>query len=398
MRVLAFLDAATVTGKAANLLRFHRALSALSGDGREPAVQLTVATFQRGRGAAANRELRAAADAAGIPTIAIPERFRFDVRVVARMREAADAVQPHVVQTHTVKSHLLVQLAGIPRARPWIAFHHGYTWPDAKMVAYNQCDRISLRAADRVVTPTQAFVAELEARGVARHRVVVLHNAFEIASDFDVRAAADRQRLRESLGIGRHERVVVCIGRLSKEKGHADLVDAIAILRAHAPALPIRVVVAGDGPERHTLATRARGAGVADTIRWLGYMSHAQQLYAAADAAVLPSHSEGSPNALLEAAAYRLPIVATTVGGVREILTHRQSGLLVPARRPAALASALREIFLDSLHAAEMGWHARRVVELRHHPLARAQALVALYGEVLRPPAFAAAGARACAY
>src|SRR5262249_25178444 len=155
------------------------------------------------------------------------------------------------------------------------------------------------------------------------------------------RAAVDRQRLRAQLGLEPHERAVVCIGRLSREKGHADLVEAIAVLRAIAPALPLRAFVAGHGPEREALAALAAHRGVTGSIRWLGFVPHARLLYAAADIAVLPSHSEGSPNALLEAAAYRLPIVATAVGGVAEIVTHGQSGLLVPARRPDALAGAL---------------------------------------------------------
>ena len=74
-----------------------------------------------------------------------------------------------------------------------------------------------------------------------------------------------------------HARVVVCIGRLSFEKGHADLVDAMAILRAHAPSLPVRLVVAGDGPERDRLAARAAQAGIGDIVSWLGFVPRAQQ-------------------------------------------------------------------------------------------------------------------------
>jgi glycosyltransferase involved in cell wall biosynthesis len=400
LNVLAFLEADTVTGPAANLLQFHRAASAQSARaGGRHAVRLTLAVFQRGRAPAAKSALCAAADAAGVAVVLIPERFRCDPRAVAAVRRLTDAVQPDVVQTHSVKSHLLVRLAALTPRYPWIAFHHGYTRPDLKMAVYNQFDRVSLRRADRVVAPARAFVGELEARGVAPRRIVVLHNAFDVRSEHASLATADRGRLRESLGIAGHERVVACVGRLSKEKGHRDLIDAVAILRARNSTLALRLLIAGEGPERDALVARAARAGIADAIRWLGYVPCARQLFAAADAAVLPSHSEGSPNALLEAAAYQCPIVATAVGGVPEILVHGESGLLIPPHRPDALAAALHEVLADPQRAAEMGRQARAVVETRHDPAARARALMALYDHVGdRHAAAIAEGARACAY
>jgi glycosyltransferase involved in cell wall biosynthesis len=395
-KVLALVEADTVTGPASNLLQFQQTVSSLASSAQRE-VRLTIAAFQRGR-ERPRTELAAAARAAGAAFVSIPEGFRFDPRAAAAIRRLTRTLEPDIVQSHSVKSHLLIRVA-LGRALPWIAFHHGYTRPDAKMAVYNHCDRVSLRAADRVVTPARAFVPELEARGVARERIAVLHNAFAIPRDLDARIAADRVRLRASIGAARHERIVVCIGRLSHEKGHADLVDALAMLRACAPQLPLLAVIAGDGPERRALVARSARAGVSDTIRWLGFVPHAQELYAAADAAVLPSHSEGSPNALLEAAAYRLPIVATRVGGVGEILTNDESALLVPPRRPDALAAALRDVLVDTVRAARMGRLARRVVERRHNPTTRARSLVALYDEVVRRDLDApSARARACAY
>src|SRR5207244_580786 len=181
-----------------------------------------------------------------------------------------------------------------------------------------------------------------------------------------------------SIGVAPQDRVVVCIGRLSHEKGHRDLIDALAALRERDPELPVRLVIAGDGPERAALVARAEQLGVAPSIRWLGYIAGAQRLYAAADAAALPSHSEGSPNALLEAAAYRLPIVATSVGGVPEIVVDRESALLVPPARPDLIAASLGTIFADPARASALGQRARAVIETRHSHAARALALIAL--------------------
>jgi glycosyltransferase involved in cell wall biosynthesis len=380
LHVLALMEAEAVTGPARNLLQFHRT-SVLVQTGPVPRVRLMLGLFRRGE-PIGTTPLCAAAEMEGIRVFPVVERFRFDAMAIARLRQLVDTVKPDIVQTHGVKSHLLVRLAGIGRRKPWIAFHHGYTRPDAKMAIYNQCDHLSLRAAARVVTPTAAFVGELEARGVAHDRILVVSNAFEIPSGFDAHRVAARDRLRASLRIAPHESLIVCLGRLSREKGHADLVDAIALLCTQRPAIPLRLVVAGDGPERERLLARAARAGVSNAISWLGYVPAAHHLYAAADAAILPSHSEGSPNALLEAAAYRLPIVATAVGGVGETLVHGESGLLVPPRRPEALAAALRNVLIDKGKSAELGRQARRLVETRHDPLARTRLLMSLYAGI----------------
>jgi glycosyltransferase involved in cell wall biosynthesis len=396
--VLGLVEAEAVTGPVRNLLQFQRAATIAANSGARE-VRLTLAVFQRGR-SVVETPLYTAAQSLGIPVLSVEERFRFDAGAIASLRRLIDAVAPDIVQTHGVKSHLLVRLASVHQGRPWVAFHHGYTRPDVKMAVYNQCDRVSLRAAARVVTTARAFTGQLVASGVASERIVVLRNAIEIDSESDTHRVATRQKLREALNLAPCQHVIVCIGRLSKEKGHADLVDAIARFRARWPHTPVRLVIAGDGPERDRLVARAARAGIADAIRWLGFVPRADRLYAAADVAVLPSHSEGSPNALLEAAAFSLPVVATAVGGIPETIQHGQSGLLVPPGHPAALADALRDVLCDLRLAARLGREARRVVERCHDPLPRARALISLYDALARQDRAVSVPeeARACAF
>src|SRR5581483_6861426 len=134
------------------------------------------------------------------------------------------------------------------------------------------------------------------------------------------------------------ERLILAIGRLSSEKGHADLVEAFARLRRHRPDLPVRLAIVGGGPESQRLDALARELGIRSRVKLLGGVYPAHPLYGAADLAVLPSHSEGSPNALLEAAAHRVPIIATLVGGVPDTWRHGYDALLVAPRAPVALA------------------------------------------------------------
>lgn len=394
MTVLSFLEAYTVTGPATSLLQLHRCARTLAHD-NGPRLRLIVALFARGPGATLRTAMHLAAESAGLPTRIVRERCRFDIGVLAAMRQLARELQPDIVETHSVKSHFLMHISGVARAVPWVAFHHGYTQTDAKVVLYNECDRVSLRRADRVVTLARAFVDHLTRRGVPAERVMVLHNAID-ARPLQ-RIDEERQRLRALWGIDAGEPVVLCVGRLSREKGHRDLIAALARLKTRHRVVPFRLVVVGDGPERNALQSLAQRGGIADAIRWLGYIENAERLYGGADAAVLPSHSEGSPNALVEAAAYGLPIVATTVGGVPDILEDGESGLLVPPRDPDALAAALYAIVADRTTAARLGRNARAAVAARHDPMTRTCTLIQMYRQLAAAAASCAVhGARAC--
>jgi glycosyltransferase involved in cell wall biosynthesis len=247
------------------------------------------------------------------------------------------------------------------------------------MRLYNQADRVSLRGAHRIVTPARAFIAELVRRGVQRHAIVVVPNAVDpnVARGRE----HDRRILRQWLGAAEGERVVLSIGRLSREKGHADLIRAVGWLKQQNHRRGMRLVIAGDGPERKRLASLAARTAPG-VVQFLGHVRNAHRLHAAADVAVLPSHSEGSPNALLEAAAYGCPIVATHVGDVPEILTDRENGLIAPPHDEAALASAIEMLLADPGDARRYGESARRLVTARYQPADRARTLMNLYADL----------------
>ncbi len=152
--------------------------------------------------------------------------------------------------------------------------------------------------------------------------------------------------------------VGVVVANFIAYKGHADVVDALALL--HDPPV-IRLV--GDGPERERVEARAAAAGVAGRLEFVGAVADPRPYYQAAQFAVLASWTEGLPNALLEAMAAGLPVIATDVGGARELVVDNLSGLLVPPRDPAALAAAIAAIASSPARRREMGALARRIAE-----------------------------------
>lgn len=340
-------------------------------------LSISLATYNRG---SASNSFIDTARAWGIPLHVIPERRRFDPGVLTHIRALCSRIQPHLIQTHNVKSHSLLKASGVPRKVPWIAFHHGYTSTTKTMLLYNQLDRWSLRSARRVVTVCRAFTPQLTACGVPESRIRILHNS---VTPFAPVAGETLTALRQEFALPPGITVLLCIGRFSAEKGQLDLLHALAHLqRAAAP--PWKLLLVGDGPDRPALEALVRQYGLQEQVCFAQFRSDPAPLFSLADIFVLPSHSEGSSNVLLEAMAGGLPVVATHVGGNPEIVEQGVTALLPPARHPAELATALQTVLQDSALRQRMGHAAQVHAAAAFSPDRYRRTLLDIYREVLR--------------
>jgi len=371
------MEAASVTGPAKNLIGFSRWLS--TAEGAQTGLRVAVATFDRKRTPAGGNHFADATRAAGIETHVIRERYRFDPGVIAQLREITARAKPDIVQTHNGKSHLLIKsLRDLRTHRLWFAFQHGYQHTNLLLRLYNQFDRLSLRSADRVVSVCRAFSPRLIAYGVKPERIRVLHNA---AVPTPPIPEGERARVRAQLGIRRDGPVLLTIGRLSLEKGHADLLRALGRLRSSLPEWYL--VIVGFGPERNALGELARSLGIGEQVVFAGFHPDVSAFYAIADLFVLPSHSEGSSNVLLEAMMAGVPIVATDAGGNPEIVTHEETGLLVPVGDQAALARAVSRVLHEPLLTSRLVESARARAASEFSEDHYRRRLVGFYAEAL---------------
>jgi glycosyltransferase involved in cell wall biosynthesis len=378
IRVLAFVEASSLTGPAKNLIECARRAAHPQQSLR---ANIAIVTFQRGdsRTPPARNEFVLACQGAGLEVHIIRERFAFDPAVLLSMYKLIARQDPDFVQTHSVKSHFLVRLTGIHRRRHWIAFHHGYTWTNIRVRAYNQLDRWSLRSASRVVTVCRAFADTLQEIGVRAERIAIQHNSVNAF----LPASEDRVlELRRTLGIPARAQVLLNVGRLSREKGQSDLIEAIALLRKEHGDRVLRVVFVGDGPDGQRLRGAAKRSGVADWVIFAGHQADVTPYYMLADLMVLPSHTEGSPNTLLEAMAAGLPIVATSVGGVPEIVTNNKEALLVEKHDPVALARSIDRLLGDLNLQSQISGRARSAAAA-YSPAAYCDSMLELYNTCL---------------
>lgn len=383
MKLLCIIEATTVTGPAKNLLSFCRLMRARkAGANGLPHLDVSIVTFDRVSEASENlpNAFVAAAREAGVTIDVIPERFRFDPKVIKQLNEIVAHRAPDIIQTHMIKSHFLVKLSGLMKKYPWVAYHHGYTTTDLKMRVYNQLNRWSLPSATRVITVCEAFANRLSRTRVGPDRIKVCHNSVVAPREVSV---DERQALRRKLGIAGDELVMLAVGRLSLEKGHHDLVKATAMLRDLDPSAKFKLVIVGDGPERESLTQAVTQQDLDRQILFIGHVGDVAPFYAIADVLALTSHSEGSPNVLLEAMSAGIPAVATAVGGVPEIAIAEENALIVPARDPQRFASALHRVLSDPELRRTLGENARRHVVDHFSPASYADSLVKIYQELL---------------
>lgn len=376
IRVLTLIENATVTGPARNVIDYGKMMAQPDRD--LPAVEVTIVTYQRGPEPSA---LALAAREAGLSVMTVDERRRWDTKVFAQLKQVIAAINPDILETRNVKSHFLVRLLGLHRKYPWVAWNHGYTETSVLDRAYTLLDHWSLRGAYRVVTVCQPFADKIAGFGVGRDRISILHNAVK---PFVAPAPEEVEHVRRELGIQNHEAVILSVGRLSHEKGHADLIRAAARLAGMPGTSPFRVVIVGDGPEREALTNLAVHAGLEKNVSFAGFQRDTRPYYELATVVAVPSHSEGSPNVVLEAMAAGLPIAANRVGGIPEILEDGVTGLMVKPRDPEAMAKTIFQLLSNTDLRSRLGIAARGRAESAHTPEAYRRALVEFYQQTQR--------------
>lgn len=209
------------------------------------------------------------------------------------------------------------------------------------------------RAANRTeaVLCVAEFVArDLERRGVTTSRLNVIHNGISVGAP---PLPSGMHTAREGLGIEADRPVIGMISRLEPFKGHSFLLDALPVLLRRFPAL--HVVIVGDGPARIALMGQALRAGIDHCITFTGHRRDVESLLPAFDVFVSTSLAEGLPFSLLEAMAAGLPVVATSVGGVPELVCQGETGLLVPPADAGELAHAIAMLLTDPDRCVRMG-------------------------------------------
>jgi len=314
-------------------------------------------------------ELRASG--VGVDVICVPPRaYSLERRKLA---EICTQWRPDVVHSHGYRCDLVDSRVAVRMAIPRVTTMHGFTGGDLRNKLYEWLQRREARRMEAVIAVSRPLGDQLASSSVSRERLHVVPNAYSPRADFAERSAARRE-----LGLPTDAFVVGWVGRLTPEKGADVFVAAMALLNRE----PVIASCVGDGSERPSLISRS--ATVAPgRVYWHGRVLDASRLLRAFDVFVLSSRTEGTPMVLFEAMNAGIPIVATRVGGVPDVL-RREDALLVKSDDPESLAAAIRETMQNPTAALARAASARARLDAEYGVGPWVEQHAVIYRQVLR--------------
>lgn len=265
---------------------------------------------------------------------------------LAEMLRFARGEGAALIHSHGYKGNILFGLLpGRVRGLPLVTTVHGWTWTGGlnRMMAYEWLDGLSLTRMDRVILVNQAMKEHPRLRNRPGLALEVVPNGISAPGQAPV-AAADPCGLRIAQ-FCRQGYTVGAVGRLSQEKGFDLLLEALGLLAADG--IELRLVLLGEGGERGALERKAEALGLKERVLMPGYLRDAASYLPLFAQFVMPSLTEGLPMVLLEAMQAGVPIVATRVGGIPDVLQDGAGGLLVEPGSPQALKRAMAEAMTD---------------------------------------------------
>lgn len=318
---------------------------------------------------------------AGIDYVEISERHSFDLGVWPRLRQLIRERTIELVHAHDYKTDLLALLLSRFTGVAALSTVHGWTGHSAReQWLYYPLDKRVLARFQRLVAVSSEIRRELIRHGANPARITTVLNGIDHR-----RFRRDPARVpaaRAALGVQPGDIVIGAVGRLEPQKQFNLLLDAFSIVAARFPRA--RLLIVGDGSQRHALDARITSLNLGEQCRLVGHADDVVPAYHAFDLLVQSSKYEGTPNVVLEAMAFEVPIVATAAGGTAEIVRDGLDGRIVPVGQVDLLAGAIIQALQDPAATTVMAQQARLRVEGELSFETRVRRIEGIYTEMVR--------------
>lgn len=323
-------------------------------------------------------ELAEEVESLGIPVIDLKlmDKHGYDRRVVPALRSLIRDRQIDLVHSHLYHANMYGRLAAKHEAVPAIASVHN-TYTRRKWYRH-LINRYLGRHSFRVTAGS--VDVEKDLLGVdrlPRKKVILLPNCIDLTR---VDTGLSKEDAKIRLGFQTDDLVLATVGRAEEQKGHSVLLEAFAHLRNSAPnGVRLKLLLVGDGRLLPALREMARDFGIDAYCQFPGNLPKLADVYRGIDIFIMPSLWEGLSLAMLEAMAAGLPMIATDVGGAREVLGDSKWGLLIPPNNPAAISTAVERLLTDDRLRSEIARAGKRRVEENYSVTSLAHSLSDLY-------------------
>ena len=319
-----------------------------------------------------NRALVDAADRRGLRVKMLPCRSRLDRETVSALRRELRHRRSQVLHSHDPKSTLFALWAARETRLPVVATLHGWVDTTLAMRVYNWLEAALLRFCEAITVVAPSMKRRLRRFGISGQKIHVIDNGV------DTERFSPAERPPETT-------VFVTVARLTPEKGLDILLDAFA--QVAGTDRSAKLIVAGDGPLRDELSGHASQLGIAEQVEFLGYVNDTENVYRRGSCYVCSSHTEGMPLSVLEALSTGLPVIATSVGSLPEVLGRTGGGTVVDPGSVGDLAESMLDAHRQRSVWREKGQSGRQGI-LEHYSLKRQGER---YGVVFRDTAEGAA-------
>jgi glycosyltransferase involved in cell wall biosynthesis len=354
MRVVLVIDDLRLAGAQRVIVQEARAL-------HPRRVAFSVVALAPDPDASFTPELRAL----GVDVSYVPGRGLRDVHRVGALADLIRRVRPDVVHTHLTYANILGTLAAKLAHRPSVASIHNVDGNQLKFATPKRWleGLVIRRWATRVaVVADGARMAVAKNFGVPVDHLLTLPNAMDPCT-IRLPIGYCRAQMRQALGGLPGESLLCTVGRLDPSKGQASFLLALADLRARKPGLRFRALLVGEGPQKDHLQRLTANFGLADRVSLLGVRRDVAEIVAASDVFVLASLNEGLSQAMLEAMALGVPVVATDVGGTSDAVAPGHTGWLTMAGDSIGLATAIDQALGDRREATSRAAAARQLIQ-----------------------------------
>ena len=308
-----------------------------------------------------------------VPLTELPRSGHLDLSRVRALRRALGTAAPAVLHTVLWAANCYGRLAalglGIPRVVT--AERNAIARPGWEIAVERALDPLT----DLYLVNAAAVARELERHGLPARKMRVVHNGVDLRRFPPF--AVEREAARAAAGLPGARRLVAQVGRLTPQKDYPTYLQAVA--RVAARHADVDFLVVGDGPDGEALRRLAGDLGIAERVHWLGLRHDVPAILAGVDVLVLASRYEGLPNVVIEAMAAGAVVVATDVGGCRELVASEREGILIEPGQPDALAVAVSSLLDDDERRRTMARAARARVEREFSVEAMVRGTCALY-------------------
>lgn len=290
----------------------------------DPSRYRAVAAYLHPAGDSGIDALRGTASRFGMDMHSIPERGPIDWRAVRLLCDLCSRLHVDIWHAHDYKTDILGRLIHHWHPMKLVTTMHGFTGETWRTRLYAKLSHHALRGYDRVLAVSPQLMRHAAEQGVHPDNLRHVPNAIDLS---EYKRKQPREQAKYALGLAKDEHAIAVVARFSIEKGVDRAIRLFAKIREQRPNTRLHLI--GDGPQRDELEALIDQLGLTYAVRWWGWQKDTRPLLEAMDTLVVPSHTEGLPNVVLEAMAIGLPVAATRVGAVPDVLDDGACGVLL---------------------------------------------------------------------